>query len=301
MASWEQKYEDAWVTLPRDPELGGYSGMRIRKSKAISLGVWTEAESKIRSTRTGRPVGTKNYRGRSYGPNDIRRIFGRIDLQIKRGAALGISVTKEAIAEQMLSVVSAQSKFNSYTGNLNDSYVATIVTNRKISGLVYYQARKNSVRYGKHGGRYAELQSPPKHRNFAGFILRSKGGRKNGKRYKSVEYKGGKRLMMKNGKIIRYLHKWEKEGNNPYRSGALGPKGGNFNIGYLNRDSGKIQSGIVIENTAPYSGAVQHRGYNVMKGAAERVAHGGRWGYHATKLVRVAAIKALKDAGIEVR
>ena len=276
------------VLLPKDYDLGDYSGRIVSIRQAEKLGYWSEAIQKIKS---GRPSGVKNFVGRAYNANDIRRIFGRIDLSVVRAAARAAAVSREAIAKEMLGRVVANHEFNSYTGNLLGSYMATIVSGRKVTARLVNYVERNTVHHGPKGGRYATLMGRPKRGGVKPFVFKSK--------KKNKRYKPNPKHLTRNGNYIRYLKKYEKDVG--YERNSLVSANHNISVGQFNNQDLRLQSAIIIENTAPYSSAVQHRvGNRVIQGAMTKMPINS-WKNKTAQLVRVATIKAIKESGIKIR
>ena len=232
--------------------------------QAESAGFWTEEERAIQ--RSGRPKGVKNFSGRPLNAKDLKRIFGVIDEATKRAIYEGGYRGMFALGKELLSNVTSQRKFNSYTGNLMDAYQATIVTQGKpIKKIFLDDVKKNKVLPTKNGKRYAMLQEPAKHTRF-GKIRENRKGEK-----------WGKKIWRKR----RYLRSYEL--NNGYRKYGLNSRS-------------EIVSGIVIENTAPYAEMVNRR-YRVLQQSSARKGM-TRWRKQYSKLVLVAARKEFKAAGL---
>lgn len=232
--------------------------------QAESAGFWTEEERAIQ--RSGRPKGVKNFSGRPLNAKDLKRIFGVIDEATKRAIYEGGYRGMFALGKELLSNVTFQRKFNSYTGNLMDAYQATIVTQGKpIKKIFLDDVKKNEVLRTKNGKRYAMLQEPAKHTRFG----------------KIRENRKGEKLGKKIWRKRRYLRSYEL--NNGYRKYGL-------------NSGSEIVSGIVIENTAPYAEMVNRR-YRVLQQSSARKGM-TRWRKQYSKLVLVAARKEFKAAGL---
>lgn len=234
----------------------------------------------VKNIGYGRPKGSKNYRGRPFNEKDIKRLFGQISAAYS-GAAIGAkAITMDGLAKDMLKHSIHDAVYDEYTGNLSASYNAVIVEKRKIIRTLFYHEKIQfgAVKHGPRGGRYVKKRNVTFHRMAT-----------------SVQDFGKKNK-------IRYLRKWEVE------SGGYGPKfkrnrsKASFNAGYLNRGSGRTQSGIMIVNDAPYASAV-HRVPNrrVLANSTAIPAIKGKWGRKYESLVRVAPLSALKKAGFRIR
>lgn len=232
--------------------------------QAEKVGFWTEEERAIH--KSGRPKGVKNFSGRPLNAKDIKYLFNGIDKATKRAIAEGGYRGMFALGKELLSTVTRQRKFNSYTGNLMDAYQATIVTQGLPIKKIFYEANKNKVLRTKNGKRYAMLQEPAKHTRF-GKIRENRKGEK-----------WGKKINRKR----RYLKSYEL--NNGYRKYGM------------NTPMNGIVSGVVIENTAPYAEMVNRR-YRVLQQSS---AINGmiRWKRQFSKLILVATRKEFKAAGL---
>ena len=246
--------------------------------------------------KTGRPKGAKSFAGRQYVESDIKRMFNQICL-----AANGVSIAAHAyameeLAQKMIDSVSRLSSkgrnFNSYTGNLRNSYVASVIHNKSVKMRVRpaVKSKVGKIEYGKNGGRYAEIID--KHHAVSGFIYKNK---KKGIRYKTKKY------LKKEGRIVRYLRKWEKEDGYLNNATAGYRNWSKINRGALQSpNTGGIRSAIVIENVAPYSDSVQRKHYRVLENAsAESVI--GDVTLKQRQLIRVATKRMLKEAGFIIK
>lgn len=260
------------VRLPA--EVYGYV-KEVTISEAIKRGYYTEAEHVIR--RLGRPKGAKSFQGRAYNQKDIKRLFEGFSEVFSVSIASTQTVAMQAIAKEMLStVVEHRGKFNNYTGNLMNAYMATTVYGQKTMSHIFYDHPKNKILRTKNGKRYAMLQEPPGHT-----LTRKKRMR--------VE-----RIGNKINRRRRYLRPYEL--NEGYRQ--FGFSG--TSVAYMQRGtgSGLARSGIIIENTAPYADMVNRR-YRVLEQAS--VKNGmNRWGKQFSKLVVVATNRMLKAYGLNI-
>lgn len=260
------------VLLPAD--VFGYPKVvTIREAERRNF--WSEAESKI--SRSGHPKGVKNFSGRAYNAKDIKRLFGGVNEALNRAIANTAYHGMQAIGREMLSrVVNNRGAFNNYTGNLLNAYQASIIFGRQIMTVVYNDAPKNKVMYTKNGKRYALLQKPLRHN-----VTRKKRER---------EGHIGKRISNR-----RYIRTYEL--NDGYRQ--FGIKGGAFGYSQKGAGGGRVQSGIVIENTAPYADMVNRR-YRVLNQASVGLGM-NRWGRQYSKLFAVASKKELVAAGFKIK
>lgn len=158
----------------------------------------------------------------------------------------------EEMAERMLKqAYNSRGKYNIYSGNLDKAYQATIVQGRKIMQVI----NLGKVLGKEYGNKFHD--SSRKGRRIVDLLeerhpLR-KIRRKNGKMYGRPRY--------------RYKKRWERERG--YDNTGIGAGRSTISgFGYAAGSSNRIQSGIILENMAPYAGAVQAKGYDVLPGNA---------------------------------
>lgn len=182
----------------------------------------------------------------------------------------------EEMAERMLKqAYNSRGKYNIYSGNLDNAYQATIVQGRKIVQVIRLDKVqgnqfRDSIRSGKRIVDLLEERHP---------IRKIK--RKDGKKYSRARY--------------RYKKRWEREkGYDNTGIGAGRSKISGF--GYAAAGDNRIQSGVVLENMAPYAGAVQARGYDVLPGTAR--SYNGRALARQKQLILNISNKMLKAAGL---
>lgn len=253
------------------------SGEEVTIREAERRNFWSEAERKI--SRSGHPKGVKNFSGRAYNAKDIKRLFGGVNKALNRAIANTAYHGMQAIGKEMLSrVVNNRGAFNNYTGNLLNAYQASIIYGRQIMTVVYNDAPRNKVMYTRNGKRYALLQKPPRHS-----VTRKK-------RVRLESIGKGKRIRNR-----RYLRTYEL--NDGYRQ--FGTKGGAFGYSQKGAGGGRVQSGIVIENTAPYAEMVNRR-YRVLNQASVGLGM-NRWGRQYSRLFAVASKKELVAAGFKIK
>lgn len=234
----------------------------------------------IRNVGYGRPKGSKNYVGRPYNEKDIKRLFGHISAAYSGAIIMAKAITMDELAQDMLERTIQSAVYDEYTGNLSASYSAVVIAKRKIVRTLVYRDKVTfgTVHHGKRGGRYVKKRRVTYHGMATSVMDKSKNEK------------------------IRYLRKWEIE------QGGYGPKfnrnrsKASFNAGYLNRGSGRMQSGVMITNDAPYASAV-HRVPNrkVLSNSTAIPAIKGKWGSRYESLVRVASSSILKKAGFRIR
>ena len=261
----------------------------------------SETKRLLRSGNFGRPRGTKNYAGRHMEARDIQRMFGSVlnkaSVAVNGAAAAAHVESMSEIAEALINRVSGLSSqrknFNSYTGTLANSFVASVINDRGVKLRVRpsIKRQKGSVRTTERGARYAELVE--QHHPVAGFIYMNK---KSGKKYKH-----GVKLLKKNGAIIRYLRKYEKESGYDYNATVGGRKWTRLNLG-SNQERSKtgFHSVIALENTAPYADAVQRAGYKVLVNASAQEVIGDIT-QKQRSLIQVVTKRMLKEAGFIIK
>lgn len=170
--------------------------------------------------------------------------LGRVVMAANAAAAVGSVKITESLATDMLDrLYRARGKYNVYSANLSNSYVATIVQGRRIVQML----KREPIQGNK-------------------FVPR------NGKRVVRIKQR---RHATRNKWKYRYVKYYERQdgydgtgitaGRDKINPGML--IGGNNN-NEVRR--GRIQSAVIVENTAPYAGAVHARGYNVLPNAILR-------------------------------
>lgn len=254
--------------------------------KHIESDIWHMArERRDSQTVIGRPKGSKNYKGRLYNEKDIKRLFNNVQAAVVGAAIVARSATMDGVADDLLKQEVSKAQYDEYTGNLTGSYSAIVVQKRRI---VYIKSFAKFVDYN----RIARHKGP-------------KGGiyvfRRNSKHHSPASRRSPNRLNVKNKKKgtiekkdVRYIKNWESEryGYNPmlaYRGMYLYP-------GRLQGGDGRMQSGVIINNSAPYASAVHRRnGRRVLNnGSVMNVA--SKWNQKGVGLFRVASKSILQRA-----
>lgn len=254
--------------------------------KHIESDIWHMArERRDGQILVGRPKGSKNYKGRLYNEKDIKRLFNNVQAAVVGATIAARSATMDGMADDLLKQEVSKAQYDEYTGNLTGSYNATIVQKRRI---VYIKSFAKFVDYN----RIARHKGP-------------KGGvyvfRRHSKHHGPAQRRSPNRLNVKNKKKgtiekkdVRYIRSWESEryGYNPmlaYRGMYLYP-------GRLQGGDGRMQSGIIINNSAPYASAVHRRnGRRVLNnGSVMKVA--SKWNQKGVGLFRVASKSILQRA-----
>lgn len=156
----------------------------------------------------------------------------------------------EEMAERMLKqAYNSRGKYNIYSGNLDNAYQATVVQGRKIMQVVRLRKVRGNPFYVNENGRTGKKIVDLLEERHPLRKIR----RKNGKMYGRPRY--------------RYKKRWERERG--YDNTGIGAGRSMISgFGYAAGSSNRIQSGIILENMAPYAGAVQAKGYDVLPGNA---------------------------------
>lgn len=253
-----------------------------------------KSQSQATGAKRGRPIGSKNYRGRHFNEKDIKRTFGAVKAAIS-GANISSNLrTLEEIGPEMFNrLLNNKRLYNEYTGNLSKSYVMTVVRGRRVVASVDNRnAGGSNVEIGPRGGRFAEL-SERRHKP-AVFRFKKRGGKK---------YKTPKNMLRpeKHDKIVRYLRPVERKGGYMHKRIAYGQENYIGGFGRIAGDSlNRKQSGIIIENVAPYADFVNKRGYKVLAQGIQR-RYRSRWSSRYNQLYRVATRQMLLKAGFKLR
>lgn len=242
----------------------------------------------LRVTRTGTTAGIRGIGSRSKSARDqkiyleesFKKIFGEIKgraiLAGSAAASAANAIISEDVAELMLKrVYSIKGNYNIYTGNLDRAYAATVVTGYKARKTLHLEGTPegNTPVPNKRGsGMIVHLFGDPNHPPRK--IKKNKYGRrsmyfhlKGDKEYNRVDYRTFKKWELEKG----YRHKGYVNDRKGNLSGFQ-----NYAIEGYNKGSGRgknqirVNSAVIVENTAPYAGAVQAAGYDVIPGAIMR-------------------------------
>lgn len=237
--------------------------------------------------------GRKMTGGRQANTKDLLRALGRVDLAVSGAAYVGHIQTLEEIAQKLINRVATDrtNRPNVYTGNLQRSYVASIIHNKSVVKRLMPSKRPNGSRVHRteRGARYAELAEV--NHSVARFIYYNK---KRGVRYRKPKF------LEKNGNIIRYLRPWEIEGGYANRATVGYRNWSRMNLGVAQSNKGGIRSVVVLENTAPYADAVQRAHYRILQNAAAEGVVGDAT-LRQRQLIRVATNRMLKEAGFNIK
>lgn len=244
---------------------------------------------------------SKNKRKESqYTRRELKKIADNIGLVTQVTAHAIRKKTLFEIAEEGLSQAVNSAEFNEYTGNLYNSYNAVVISNGKVThSFGPSPTHEGSIGYG--GRRKRGVWIKTGNSRYSPLRIQRHAPSKQGPRMSGMGKNGSRKSG--NGLRIRFLKSYEK---NPskfgYRDLALGISNMPYLHGLLKvggtRDY-RIKSGIIIQNTAPYSGAVQMR-YNVLRQASIR-GLASKYTSNGTQLMRVITKRALKQAGFNVK
>lgn len=239
-------------------------------------------ERRDSTTVIGRPKGTKNYRGRPFNEKDIKRIFNNISAAVVGSAIASRSAMLDGLADDLLKKVVKKAKYDEYLGNLTASYTATIVQKRQVVDTILFAKHVNygAIHRGPKGGEYV-LRRHSKHHSPAS------------KRTPNRRKIKNKKTNMLEARDVRYIKKWESRryGYEP----ALSYRGLTIYPGKISRGDGRIQTGVLITNSAPYASAV-HRtpGRKVLENSIARSYASSGWGAKYEQLFRFASKSVLQ-------
>ena len=181
--------------------------------------------------KTYRELSRRNWKGKEYFDKELKRILGNVQIATVGGAVAKHVKSLEEVSHELIREALSARKYNDWTGNLSNSYVATVVTNGKVTHKYHIKQSRNKIKYGKkRGTRYVELMFGDNHNVAA---LNRKFGR-----YYGVG-------------AIRYLKKWEVDREDAYRNLSMmhAMKKGSYRIGYIQGGTGdgRVQSGVTVE------------------------------------------------------
>lgn len=203
--------------------------------------------------------------------------------------ATSVKVTAEMAKDVINHVYSKRGKYNVYTGNLDRSYMATAVQGRRISAVVYPDnlPKGNPVDPGTRRVKIAQVN----HGN--GLWVKQNSYKRWRSRRKGIKAKEYMRMY-------RYLKKWENIGGYRNKSVAYGRAGDMSGFGRMAGDKlNRIQSGIIIENTAPYADYVTRSGYQVPPFGAYARSYGLRAGHEQQRHIMIFTKRMLKAVNIK--
>lgn len=218
--------------------------------------------SPIHSAQWGRPTNKQfDYR------RSLEMIFGEIRARAIMGTTAAASATNllitEATAKELLkNIYKSRGKYNTYTGNLERAYKASIITGRKARASVFLDdtPKGNEPIPSKRSGSLKVYAFPP---------LRHKLGKVRQNSYR--RWKKRRKGLLDNDEYMRVPYRYFKNfelkrgyRNKGWVSGRDGKMGGFQYQAHGGPAKGSVQSGIIFENTAPYAAAVEAAGYRVM-------------------------------------
>lgn len=281
----------------RDPEQA-----QSRADYFLSGGQYDDSfnrySASTRRTPTYKQLSKRKRENKAFDEKEIKDIVDDIYLSTIKAAIGAHTITLDQIANEMISRATADAGFNEYTGNLYNSYQATVVSNNSLvkvlrpsphRGIIAFGGRRKKGVWIKSGdSRWSPLM---KERH----PFPKQGPRLPGARKKSRKSGDGVR--------IRFLKKYEKSvSDDGYSEDTIMNSFGsaNFRFGYLQGGGdGLVRSGILLENTAPYADAVHIR-YRVLNKAMPRTII-GKYRNKGTNLIRVMTKRALKAAGFNIK
>lgn len=207
----------------------------------------------------------------------LTKEFGRIKataIMVADAAAASSNakITGKVAQDVLRRVVNSQGKYNIYSGNLSNAYHALIIQGRRVVKVVQRDQKTRGHRFEPQNGRLVVSMMRRRHKT-------------------------------KNRWTKRYVKPYEREeGYADVTSFGRGV----INLGYMNsftetqsknRHDGRVQSGVIVENSAPYAGAVQAAGYQVAPNAIYR-SYQGKIGSKYKSILYVETKNMLKAAGL---
>lgn len=260
---YEQVGANLWeVRIPKVD--GSYEVFRGGKwALEYKVEQWLKRNAALyRSAKGGARVGAGRKSNKSEA-QQITDIFNGVLAAVSGASGVAQAEHMELAADELLKkIFENKGKYNIYSGNLDNAYQATIVQGRRIVKIIKLDATA--------GNRFEA--SPRSSRKRVKRKIRNHG------RY---------------GTSYRYKKYYERE--NGYDNTGIGA--GVDRLGGFGRSAGDStqQSGIIIENTAPYAGAVQAKGYTVIPMGIER-SYNGKAAAKQKQLMMQLTKKFLKSA-----
>ena len=260
---YEQVGDSLWeVRIPKKD--GGYETFRGDKWQLeYKVERWLRKNAELYANVRG---GKRDNAGRKANKTEAQKItdiFDSVRASVAGAANISQANVMEEVAKEMLKkVFDSKGKYNVFSGNLDNAYQATVVQGRRIVRIL----KKDPPTKGN------PFEPAPR-------------GRK----------KRVKRLEKNHGYGYKYRYKKHYERENGYDD--TGVVAGMTRLGGFGRAAGDTtqQSGIIIENTAPYAGAVQAKGYTVLPMGIER-SYSGRAAAKQKQLMMHLTKKFLKSA-----
>lgn len=258
--------------------------IRLAKQGGAPIGGKANLRSNQKKQRKG-PI-----RG-SYKANirTLNAIFGDIKARAMMASSTAASASSlkvtDYVAESVLKkVYNKRGKFNTYTGNLERAYTAIVVQGRNIVSRLHL---KNTPKGNEIDGKKKKVYIY-KERHDVGNLTPNAYRKFRSKKLK-IKYTTHKRVR------YRYVKRWERKDGYRTKSTYYGISDRMGGFGRFAGDrNNRIQSGIIIENSAPYAGAVQAAGYDV-------IPHARTMSYNKNeqkKIVMVISKRMLKAAGL---
>lgn len=224
----------------------------------------------------------------------LEAILGEVEAKSVMASTAGIAVanikiTNDVARRLLKNTYKSRGNFNTYTGNLERAYKATIVRARNIVDTVYLDKtpKGNEVVSSERLGRNIVWLYKQRHplgtirQNSYRRWKKKRAGRLANDRYKRQPY--------------RYFKTWENKSG--YRSRGIASAGRTRMSGFGYFTQGKtarVQSGILIENSAPYAAAVTAAGYPVIPGGMATLYRSRGMHYGEARGISVKMLKAAK-------
>lgn len=211
--------------------------------------------------RWGRPTNA-SIKARYDNKKMLEQVFGEIRARSVMAASAAASAANAKISEEaaktvLKNVYKNRGKYNTYTGNLERAYMVTIVQGRNVKKTLFLDNTPEGNAPIERNGKKIVYMFKKRHElknirenQFKLYMRRKKDSRLKPKEYSRQPY--------------RYFKNWERVDGYRRKSLATG-RDRISGFGYMAGDKhNRVQSGIIIENTAPYAGAVQAKGYHVL-------------------------------------
>ena len=210
-------------------------------------------------------MGKPHNIGKRFLDYQLKRIMRWVPVAVKEGT----NRTLEELAPSFLeNTIKREAKFNNYLGNLEEAYVAIVVSNGVRRKVFYHNAeRRGFVEVGPHGGRRIKM-TKKRHE-----IYRK---RRNPEYMKyRGEHKYERHPVGKSGSLNHYRYLSKNENVHGYQHKAESLMRGSGYVGgswSRNGKAGVYRSFIQIRNLAPYAEFLQYgsnrtKHYNVLRGA----------------------------------
>lgn len=248
-----------------------------------------------RRTPSYKQLSSRKRINRAFTNKEVKSFVNGVYIGAIGGSIKSHKISLDELARELIKNTTMSAEFNDYTGNLYNSYQATVVSNGRITNVLSPEnPKKGLVFNGKRKGRWSPLLT----------------------RRHSISKLGPK---LKNGTSIRYLHKYEKypsekgyddlglkksistRGRKSLAKTGKKIKSPQFRVGSMQEGAGDglIRTAIVLSNNAPYSDAVNLRKSVIKHATSRRVLN--KYGGKGANLARVMTKRMLKEAGFNVK